>query len=407
MIAYHFPPLLRASGIQRTLRFVQHLPALGWQPIVLTPDVRAYPEVGDDLLAEIPPEVPVHRAFALDASRHLAWRGKYLQATALPDRWVSWKFAAVRAGLRLIEQYRPQLLWSTYPIATAHLIGAELQRRSGLPWVADFRDPMLQDDYPTDARQRRSFLQVEQQAFQRAASCVFTTAGAAAAYRRRYPEAAPRIAVIENGYDENSFSDVDKLAPLQPGRLTLLHSGTVYPHERDPRPLLQALRQFRESGRLRPETFCLRFRASAHDELLQRLAGEYAVADLIEILPPLPYRAALAEMQRADALLLMQAGNCNAQIPAKLYEYLRAGRPILALTDAAGDTAATLRAAGIDTIEALDSVEALARFLPAALAAVQAGTAPLPEIAAVRAASRQARGQELAALFERLTAARI
>ncbi|WP_431475824.1 hypothetical protein [Massilia eburnea] len=114
----------------------------------------------------------------------------------------------------------------------------------------------------------------------------------------------------------------------------------------------------------------------------------------------MPYQAALAEMLTVDGLLLLQASNCNHQIPAKLYEYLRARRPIMALTDAAGDTATTLRAAGVDTIAPLDDSAGIKQGLLHFLQLARAGRAPLPTPAAVAAASRQARTAELARLFD-------
>ena len=93
MIAYHFPPLSGSSGIQRTLRFVQHLPSLGWQPLVLSADPRSYEQTGVDLMAEIPQGTVVRRPFALDTARHLSVGGRYLGWMARPDRWMSWRFA--------------------------------------------------------------------------------------------------------------------------------------------------------------------------------------------------------------------------------------------------------------------------------------------------------------------------
>src|SRR5262249_37067498 len=150
MIAYHFPPLQVSSGLQRTLRFARYLPDFGWRPIVLTTHPRAYASRDDGLLKELPDSIPVHRAFALDASRHLAVRGKYTRLFGIPDRYSSWYLGAVPAALRLIRKYRPKAIWSTYPIATAHLIGATVHRLTGLPWVADFRDPMLYEAWPED-----------------------------------------------------------------------------------------------------------------------------------------------------------------------------------------------------------------------------------------------------------------
>ena len=118
--------------------------------------------------------------------------------------------------------------------------------------------------------------------------------------------------------------------------------------------------------------------------------------------PPIGYGEALAEMISSDALLILQASNCNDQIPAKLYECLRARRPILGLTDPAGDTAAALRAAGIDTIAPLDSVAAIRRAIPMFMERVRNGTAPVASEAAIAAASRRQRTAVLAQLMDRV-----
>lgn len=401
MVAYHFPPLAGSSGIQRTLRFVQQLPRHGWQPAVLSTRPMAYERTHPNLDSEVPANTVVRRAWAFDSARHLAVRGRHLGFTSRPDRWVSWKFDGVRQGLGLIREFKPAVLWSTFPIATAHLIASILQQRSGLPWIADFRDPMAQDGYPAEPKTWASYKEIEARVMRHATWCVFTTPGAAQTYRERYPEAAPRIVVIENGYDEESFAGLPPdRAPLNPGFVTLLHSGIVYPEERDPAPLFAALRMLRERGEPQARRLRLRFRAAVHEDLLRRVAGEYGVSDQIEVMPGIGYRDALAEMCRADGLLIMQAANCNAQIPAKLYEYLRAGRPIVGLTDPAGDTAAALNAAGIDCIAALDDAERIAATLADWLQAVARGRAASATASAIAAAGRQARSAELARLLD-------
>ena len=204
--------------------------------------------------------------------------------------------------------------------------------------------------------------------------------------------------VLENGYDEDSFAAAEaapgERGPLQPGRLTLLHSGVVYPAERDPTALIEALARLKSAdasiaGRLR-----LRFRAAMHEALLQELAQRHGVADMIELLPPVGYQAALAEMLRADGLLVMQAANCNEQVPAKVYEYLRARRPVLCLSDPAGDTCAVLRRAGIGRQARLDDAAGIAALLGAFAAGDRAGL--LADERSVAAASRVARTARLA-----------
>ena len=150
MVAYHFPPMSVSSGIQRTLRFAQYLPEFNWEPVVLTAHPRVYSGVSPASLAEVPPRLQVRRAFALDAARHLSLRGAYPQWLAVPDRWSSWWLGAVPAGLALARQWKFDVIWSTYPIATAHLIAYTLHRLTGIPWVADFRDPMAQPGYPAN-----------------------------------------------------------------------------------------------------------------------------------------------------------------------------------------------------------------------------------------------------------------
>lgn len=403
MVAYHFPPLAGSSGIQRTLRFAQQLPEFGWEPIVLTADPRAYERTSTDLVPEVSDRIVVARAFALDAARHLSVRGRYPVFLARPDRWMTWQYAAVPAGMRLIRRHQPNAIWSTYPIATAHVIGAVLAQRSQLPWIADFRDPMAQPGYPEDPKIWKSFDRIEKRAVDEASHCVFTTPGAAREYSRRYPFAAGRITVIENGFDEESFAAIPAEAPqpLHPGAITLLHSGIVYPWERDPTELFAAIARLVEKRKLRPGELVLRFRAANHDELLRSLAQRYRIEGFLELLPPTSYRAALLEMQNADGLLVLQASNCNEQIPAKLYEYLRAGRPIVALTHPDGDTAGVARAAGIDTIAPLDSIDEIEALLERFIAAVRSGRAPLPSPEFVARASRRARARELAALLDR------
>src|SRR5262245_46481624 len=187
MIAFHYPPCEGGSGVHRALKFSQYLPDYGWQPIVLSANPRAYTQLSDKRLGDIPATVPVTRAFALDSARHLSIKGRYLKWTALPERWSSWWLGAVPAGLSLIRKHRPKILWSTYPIATAHLIGLTLHRLTGIPWIADFRDSMTEENYPTDPVVRSMFRKIESMSIQYSECAVFTTQGTLRLYAERYP----------------------------------------------------------------------------------------------------------------------------------------------------------------------------------------------------------------------------
>jgi glycosyltransferase involved in cell wall biosynthesis len=263
---------------------------------------------------------------------------------------------------------------------------------------------MVQEGYPADPRVFRSFQRVEEAAIREARLSVFASPGAARMYRARYPQHAHGIRVLENGYDEDGFAGLaagrNGSEPLNPGAVTLLHSGVVYPSERDPTCLFAALARLVGEGALVAGRFTLRFRAAGHDELLHGLARKCGLEPFVEVLPSLPYREALAEMVRADGLLVLQARNCNAQIPVKLYEYLRAGRPILALTDPAGDTAQAMREAGLDSIARLDSVDEIGSSVSRFVAAIGMGRAALPTPSHVARLERRVQARTLAAWLE-------
>ena len=411
MIAFHYPPNRISSGIQRSLKFSRYLLDAGWTPSVLTVHPRACQQGGDDQLDEIPEAVEVRRAFALDTARHLSIRGRYPGFLALPDRWVTWWLGGVWSGLGMIRRQRPQILWSTYPVATAHLIALTLRRLTGLPWIADLRDSMTEEDYPTDPTVRRVYRWIERKVVEHAERVVFTTNGAMRMYAERYPDQpADKWAVITNGYDEDNFTAAMALVsepvaggPVASDPVVLIHSGVLYPSERDPTCFFAALSALKSRNAICADDLRIRLRATANDELLSGMIDEYEIADIVSLEPSIPYVQALGEMLQADGLLVFQAANCNHQIPAKLYEYFRARRPLLGLTDPAGNTAEQMREAGITTIVRLDSRADIETGLLEFIAAIRSGTAPLVGESEVARYSRRAGTEKLAGIIEELT----
>jgi glycosyltransferase involved in cell wall biosynthesis len=402
MVAYHYPPDRISSGVQRTLKFSRYLLEHDWLPTVLTVHPRAYQRTAPDQLAEIPTEVEVRRAFALDSSRHLSIKGRYPLWFALPDRWSTWWLGSLWSGLRMIRKHRPRLIWSTYPIATAHLIGWTLQKLTGLPWVADFRDSMTEDHYPRDPQVRRVYRWIERHAIARATRVIFTTPGTLSLYADRYPEfPASKWAVIPNGYDEDNFQraakDLPESAPNGP--VQLVHSGILYPTERDPTQFFQALAELKSQGDLSPGDLRIKLRATAHDELFEPMIAEHGLNEIVTLEPPISYEAALREMLQSDGLLLLQAANCNHQIPAKLYEYMRARQPLLALTDPLGNTGQVMLEAGITTVVPLDQKDAIKVALMNFIELIRAGTAPLADDETIRQYSRRGSTRKLAEIL--------
>ncbi len=417
LVAFHFPPLKGSSGLERTIGFCRHLPSHGWRPLVLTASAGAYPQVSEERTTDIGSETLVARAFALDAARHFSIGGRYPRWAAIPDRWISWALCAVPKGMALIRSRRPEAVWSTYPLASAHVVGWILHRLSGLPWIADFRDPMVEFDprtganYPTDRSIRRSRLWVERRCAESATAVIFCTRGAREIFLARYQSfPANRAHVIPNGYDEDAFPCAQSAAQTAcskgPDTVTLLHSGVLYPGpDRDPGAFLKGLRWFLDCHPAWRTRLRVVLRATGHDARYAPVIAGLGLDGHVLLAPPIPYRDALAEMLAADALMVFQGYTSNPAIPAKLYEYLRARRPILAFLDSEGDTAKLLRAEGVGTIFPIDDPEAIAAGLADFLKAVEGGGLPVLSTERIRAFDRREGARELAQLLDRYASA--
>lgn len=407
MVAFHFPPAAMSSGHLRTLAFARYLPDSGWDPVVLSARAMAYPQtapVGPDA---IPRGCVVKRAFALDAKRHLAIAGKYPGFLALPDRWSSWWPAAVVQGLRLIRRHRVQAIWSTYPIMTAHCVAHSLHRITGLPWIADFRDPVASSAGLTDRRSAVSQQHWESRALRDASRSVFTTPGTLSDYAERFPTlfAERRLTVIENGYDERAFTDLPTPASREPGcPLVLVHSGLLYPRGRNPVPFLTALAELRNSRIIDPDGVRVVLRASRQEKEYKREVQRLGLEKMVFLPPPISYRDALIEQALADALLLFQGSEFDRQIPAKLYEYLRIGRPIFALVGDQGDTANVLRSTGAGELAPIDDVDEITRKLATFILALRDGRAPVADPSAVKRYARDHGARLLVEQLEQITA---
>ena len=406
IVAFHFPPQKGSSGLLRTLKFSRYLPEFGWRPTVLTLHLRAYEAIDIRSNGSVPRDLRVIRAQAWDTKRHLGFRGRYAGVLAIPDRWISWILGAIPAGLRAIRRGKIDLIFSTFPITSAVLIGYVLHRLSGIPWVLDLRDSMTEEDYPREPRTRRIWRLIEKKAVQHADRIVFTAPSTLRMYLNRYPElGSDKCLLIPNGFDEEDFSGL----PASEGRckseeqpLVLLHTGLVYPEERDPRPFFRALARLKREGRISSRSLQIVFRAAGCEDVYQALLDDLRISDLVKLQEHVPYRQALQECAHADALLLFQAANCDHQIPAKAYEYLRLRRPIFALATRTGDTAALLAEVGGATIASLADENEIYECLPRFLDNLRTGRHPLPDAQRIQRYARRNQAQQLAKCFSEL-----
>ncbi len=401
LIAFHFPPYGSGSGVHRAATIAQYLPEHGWQPYILTARTRAYEHVS----ASAPDNMPgVIRTFALDAQRHLGFRGRYFRWSAIPDRWSSWAIAAVPKGLFALYTKNIQFILVTFPIATAVLIGLTLHLLTGKPLVMDFRDSMTEEEYPRDLRTRRVCRALESLTVRRSSLVIFTTESTRTMYLKRYADLSPdKCVVIPNGYDEDDFKDLvlnERQDAYQPVRL--VHAGVIYTDDRDPTCFFRTLARLKAEGIVGAHNLRIDLRASGSEHYYSLLLRHLHIESLVQLQPPLPHRAALNDIINADGLLLFQAASCNHQIPAKVYEYFRTGRPILALTDPSGDTAKLLQEVGGATVVDLQDENAIYVCIPKFLRSIELRTHDLPDPAKVQSYTRRRATAELARHLDKL-----
>jgi glycosyltransferase involved in cell wall biosynthesis len=408
MVAFQFPPMSGSSGLLRVLKFCRYLPEFGWTPTVVTARPQMYEEVNERQLELIPSGLDVIRCFGLDTKRHLSILGRYPRLLALPDAWVSWSLTAIPAALRTIRRKKTDVIFTTFPIASAMWIGLVLHHLSGKPWIVDLRDSMTEDNYPQDRVTWRVWRWLERQAIRHASLILFTAPSAIQMYRQRYPQLAEeRCLLLPNGYDEEDFARLPVGVFARSPRtrpFLLLHSGVVYPEERNPRPFFRALARLKREGRISGRTLNVNFRAPGFEDVYAKEIRELGLDDVVYLLPRIAYAQALDEYVASDAFLLMQAANCDRQVPAKTYEYLRIGKPILALTTETGDTASVLRQVGGATIASLENEEAICRSLPEFIEAVTTKKHPLPTPEVVRGFARRNLAKLLATCLDQLHA---
>lgn len=409
IISFDFPPYQSSSGVLRIVSFAREFRARGWSVSILTAnrsdDAASSPE-NEQL---IPEGCRIVRTRAFDAARTFAIAGKYPGLLEIPDRYSSWIPGAFWGGIRHLRRFPATHILSSYPIASSHVIAWLLARYSGLPWIADFRDPMLLEGHPETATRRRAHSWVERKTINNCQLAVFTNEAARDSYVKKYPKKDQRaLCVVENGYDEIVFEKAETQAASTPSRasddaLHLLHSGTIYPDHRNPVALFAALASLHRKGVFASRGIRLKLRATGYEAHYRSLiAREFPqLRDSIEFAPSTDYISSIAETLTCDGLLILQGATCNDQVPAKLYECVRARRPILALVDPHGETARLLTLMGItEQASMTDSIaieELISRFIEASER--RSLDAFLPSVDG-HSLARRHRGQELVEAVE-------
>jgi glycosyltransferase involved in cell wall biosynthesis len=347
IIAFFMPPC-RSAGVQRTLKLSESLKGHGLQPYILTAKENAYHEIESS--QKIPSNLLKHtyRTTALDLHRHLSIKGRYFEWMGAIDRWSSWIPFALYKGIRLIMKNKPDVIWSTTPTPSSNIIAYFLSRYFKIPWVADYRDPFSYHHYPTPNLKTKVLKKIDRMTVSQARKLVFVSKRIEALYRSAFEDFdTDKFMTIENGFDsdkwERALSSTTFSPPFSKQKFTLLYSGILYSHGRDPTPVLTALGSLKAEGVISDDNFELIFQGSGtgidYSEILSRLH----LQNIVQFTETVSYFESLTSMMEANALLLIQGIPFNLQIPAKVYDYIYTRKPIIGVTSNNSATADVLK----------------------------------------------------------------
>jgi glycosyltransferase involved in cell wall biosynthesis len=370
IVTMYFPPA-GGGGVQRPLKFATHLPTLGIETHVLAPDDPKWIHRDDELQ---PPTLAwVHRARylgpkgrkpaeELHGTQGLERLGVHAKLASrrllVPDENVSWNLTAIPAAVRIVKREGIDVVLTTSPPSSVHLIGAAVKRATGIPWVADLRDSIVAHPHRSS---ERFLVRAKEQGehavarlVARSADAVITVSDAIADEVRERSPAGP-VVTIANGSD---FDDFAGLEHHPSNRFRITHAGSFF-GKRDPRPFLTALAR------------------SGLDDVVARFLGDFRSTDRewaehqglgsrLELIPYAPRRTSLELQRDSEALLLLipeAGGRGKGVLSGKVFEYLAAERPILAVVPPEGAAAELVRAAGAGLVVAPDDVDGMVAAL--------------------------------------------
>jgi glycosyltransferase involved in cell wall biosynthesis len=414
LVSFYFPPA-GGAGVPRPLKFAGELARAGVEVHVLAPDDPRWLHRDEGLV--VPDNVSVHRAryvgprgrrpaeelHGLRGFRRLVRRLALVpRRLFLPDENVTWVATAIPRALQLVRKEKIDIVITTSPPSSVHLVGAAVRCLTGVSWVADLRDSIVAK---ADRRFERPTVRFKEQGnvqvarlVARVADAVVTVTDTIAGEMRRLNARGP-ISTIPNGSDFDDFEGLEH-RPGEQFRIT--HTGSFF-GERTARPFLEALSR---SDRRIVARFVGDFRASERE-----WAEQLDLAGRVELVGFVSRRRSLELQRDSEALLLLlpDVGERNKDVPSgKLYEYLAAERPILAAVPRDGKAAELIEATKSGTVVQADDADAIAAELEHMFEQWRAGVLPTPKLTAEwkERLSRQSRAGELLALLENLPARR-
>jgi len=404
IVTYYWPPS-GGAGVQRFLKFAKYLPGFGVEPFILTCSNPTYPIVDASLLDEVAESLPVFKAPSMEPFRlysrftgsssgqaanptielgskdlSLAQRfSRWVRANIfIPDARVGWIFSARRKARDLINEHKIDTIITTGPPHSSHFIGAWAAKKTGAAWIADFRDPWTDIHYnralPRNYITRKLDRRLEKKILT-GADAVTVTAPGTAEYLKKHHKR--QYHVITNGYDPDDFEaalpetgsaktsskttesheGLDETNHPSRVKLVIRHVGSVT-ETSVPENLLKAL-----SG-MRDLPVAAEFIGYTHPAVKKRIAS-YGLQDSVTIHPYLPHKEAVSLMIQADVnvVVVHRSDDSRILIPGKLFDYLKAGKPVMVIGPPDGDAASIVQKCSIGKAFDYDDADGPADWL--------------------------------------------
>ncbi len=333
IISYQFPPY-GGKAVQRVSKLAKYLPHFGWLPIIFTMPVTESDGVMDrSLLEELPSSVEIYRP-----QYKSFWNliphdiRKYLH-NPLPDKYRDWVNAVEDNLINLIKDSEANALISTSPSHSVQLLGLAAKEKTQIPWIADFRDQWTGHPDFIEVKNTKPIFEMESTVLKKAD--VIVTAAPCSKRDFQKKVSGEKIHVIENGYDEEDFHLIDWSHPHNHEELRIGYNGTVRPIE-DPTPLLETISALLNKGIINQKTITLTFICNAKGNKIFKPFKKLITAGILHVYNYLPHPESLARMAKMDiSLLLLTKG--RDIYPAKVFEYMYLGNPIVSLSTPGDD----------------------------------------------------------------------
>ena len=340
IITYHFPPE-GGPSVQRISKFVKYMPQFGYIPIVLTTHPNS--KIADfSLLHDLPEKININRT--ADFGRYIPGdiKNKILSKYFIPDKFLLWKLTAIKTGIRLIRENNIELIFSTSPPHSVHLIAKIIAKRNNTPWVVDFRDEWTA--FPSFFKQKKQLLQQKQEyEVLQFCSHVVTVTNT---FKKNFTKkiADKKVTVIRNGFDKEDFTHIHENFQNKTNKITITYCGRLN-QLHSPDLLFRYLSDKTKADNSFGKKLNVVFIGNIENKKYIKNYPE--LKDVVNFLPYQSHKQCIESMANSTLLLLLATNMDSTEfIPAKLYEYMFLRKPIFAIVSFPGELSQLLNVYG-------------------------------------------------------------